>query len=448
MEHDNNKPIIFQEGSTVSLGQFDSALHQQLLSCGILKANQKGNNKVTFVGVATWRDHTYLFMPKVWPENCLKFKTDGIRLLVQVLRKYASKVTKEFDEASFLNPEIDGPAINRLALSDWLIKDYLDYGLYQRKENVYSKNGRGHINWSKTVNQIAPFMSNGQPVYFEYVTHSKIRDNENTLRQLHHFTLQESLNAWAPMLGYESISVEHERVTPFIQLPDTSSIRIALNRALMRTYSDRVSMLIKMLKAWYDQYDHRSDETLSLYGTSTFHTVWEKACGNIFCNEFDQWKQYYPKPLWQTGDMSHEVEGRALRPDIVRPLDKFLLLLDAKYYKLQCSAGGITGNPGVGDVSKQLFYERILSQVIQKEEKYARVLNYFIFPKANGELLMMDGHVCMDGLDAGPIHLIYMNVELVLQMYLKGHSISEETMREYFCESLSKKPHDSVIIAP
>jgi len=431
--------IIIQEGTKLDTKQIndlfpDANLQAQLIDYSVLKPVSKGVKRVSYVGVSTWEDKVHLFMPKVWPGTHEEFRDKGIRVIIQTLRKYAlsennnKKLSKDHDEACFLKANNEAPPINRLALSDWLIKDYLERGLYQRKEIIHKKNGRGQINWARTVNQSYPYISNSQPIYLDYVTRSKSSDSVNTLRQLHFFAIKECLKEWAPMLGFESISVENETVTPFSQLPDKAYIRAVLQRALVHTYSDRLTMLIKMLRTWFNHHEHGRRKTLSLYGTSSFHTVWEKACSDIFKNELDTWKKYIPKPKWQTLGMNAEVEKDTLRPDIIRPLDRRLLLLDAKYYKLESNSDNkLTGNPGVGDVIKQLFYEHVLKPR-SEEEGYEGFYNYFIFPSSADILLKVEGKVSMEGLGAGPIFLIYMNIENVLSMYLASNKIDSDLL--------------------
>ena len=117
---------------------------------------------------------------------------------------------------------------------------------------------------------------------------------------------------------------------------------------------------------------------LALYGTSSFHNVWEQACKSVFSDEVDSWLPHLPKPIWRAADGSKQEQGTFI-PDLVAPIsDDELFIGDAKYYRLSFSPT-LTGNPGVNDVAKQIWYKQHLQDIAQKRG-YVVLHNAFLFP--------------------------------------------------------------------
>ena len=84
------------------------------------------------------------------------------------------------------------------------------------------------------------------------------------------------------------------------------------------------------MKLFLNNHNYEADENLLLLGTSTFHTVWEKACGDVLGNEYNDNSQHHKTICEKTKAHWCDLKDHksfAMRPDIVyKSKDTFYIL--------------------------------------------------------------------------------------------------------------------------
>ena len=149
------------------------------------------------------------------------------------------------------------------------------------------------------------------------------------------------------------------------------------------------------------------NDGISMFGTTAYHAVWEKACAEVFDNKLNtslgklemsvplaekyqektERKQklidIIEKPIWQ-GEDTESKAADTLIPDLISIpcIDgkDWFIIFDAKYYNLQLEKGkSLRGNPGVGDVTKQYLYQLAYQDFI-KAHHITEVRNCFLMP--------------------------------------------------------------------
>ena len=141
-----------------------------------------------------------------------------------------------------------------------------------------------------------------------------------------------------------------------------------------------------------------NENYLTLYGTSTYHVIWEEMCKKVFGDKLDKTLtelgfkdsktkliDVIKKPEWIYKDIkTHEADGTFI-PDIVTFHDNEFIILDAKYYKLKFDEKHLSGQPGLESITKQYLYELAYRDFIE-ENNFKGVKNAFSLPKYNGEI--------------------------------------------------------------
>ena len=175
-------------------------------------------------------------------------------------------------------------------------------------------------------------------------------------------------------------------------------------------------ILLKTLYAYVSQDRKMLDENdgISMFGTTAYHAVWEKACAEVFDNKLNttlaQLKMTVPladkynsktakrqklidiieKPIWQ-GEDTEAKAADTLIPDLIsiHCIDgkDWFIIFDAKYYNLQLEKGkSLRGNPGVGDVTKQYLYQLAYKDFINAHG-IAEIRNCFLMPTEKKDIV-------------------------------------------------------------
>jgi len=411
------------EGKHYSSEDYENAINDGQIRTNLSESQvvDATNGTITprFVGVVSGGDDAICILPKFESAS----SNSLVKTLVRTLRRYAQN---QSESEAFLPDDRNTPAISRIALANWLIKDYGKYGLFKRDIHVLGRDQRGPIAWPSTIERQNAFPTPAGPVYLETLTHSKLRNTNHLVSCLHKYALKECFTDLAALLGYQSLQVSHELAEDLPFKPPEAAIERAISSELRSTHKIRDRALLRTLRNWFKIQDKRSGSRLSLYGTFSFEMVWEQICKSIFSDVSQHWIGDMPRPIWRsTGGNSHN--GDPLRPDILRliPDEKVLLILDAKYYTADLDA--MEHLPGVPDVSKQLNYETILRSHPKFDPTYS-INNIFLFPASDGPLLSQRGTVDIPSLDGGPIKAVFINAWEAMNMYVRHEVLNKESV--------------------
>jgi len=273
-----------------------------------------------------------------------------------------------------------------MAATQWLIDDYLVHGLYRREVVEFEWNGRGRTHWGKTIAGSAPIISRGTPIYPNTVTRRSQADPNNFPAMLHVYLLETLSSRFGPLLGYERLTLGHEPIQRFQVAPSLIECEARVIAELRVTFSERSLELLPIMLATLKALEIEQARSLSLYGTGSFHHIWESACGAAFGNDVSYWKAALPKPTWTSRTGTSQAADTFI-PDLVTPLrhePTELLLADAKYYRPEMPPR-LAMQPGVNDVAKQIWYKQYLEPIARKEG-YDGIRNVFLFPADCGTM--------------------------------------------------------------
>lgn len=409
-----------------------AAIRDRLLELGVLQRERGGQLRISFVGLAVAKGKAFQFLPKVLAGSPGPHK-EAMREVVRALRHYARWRPPYHEASPLLAADPAEPALSALALADWIIRDYLASGIYRRAAERHEFDGAGQVSWGRTIEQVPPVFVRGSPVYLRVITRSAAHDPAHFVSRLHRHFIEEASSRFGHLLGFPSLALDHEPFEPFPETPGLTTCRTYLRREAQTAYSERAMRLLPMLLAWATGQAAGNGVGLTLYGTTSFQLVWEAACAATLGNERDLWQSEMPAPVW-TGISGVSEEARTFIPDIVTSLEKprpeggWLLVADAKYYRLRMPPG-LSGQPGVNDVAKQLWYEEVLGPPA-RVHGYGQITSAFVLPGADdGRTFWQDGRVALAGLGASKVLVTKLAFLDALRRYVEGRRLDGEIVK-------------------
>lgn len=264
----------------------------------------------------------------------------------------------------------------------WIIRDYLSNGYYRNSEKIYRTNGKGKINWKKTL-ETQPIISNGNVIYNNVIVEVR-NDCDDIITEAHKWCVFDSVRKIGWLFGLNEKSVFVARTADSVI---KKYIR-AIKTELMRTFDDvkkvRLNHMLRVLTGVDD-----SDRTREIvYGVDKYHYVYERMVDYVFSNVTDITK-YNPNAKWYLKKNGYAPkDASSLRPDTIRlePIsngssvgEKVAYVLDAKFYRF-----GTTGNEGdlptTTSIQKQITYGDNIICNLQKKENISCVYNAFVMP--------------------------------------------------------------------
>ena len=124
----------------------------------------KVTNKIddSFVGIKIRNDKVNFYYPETYDfdnSSLEKTRNDVLAILQTIsIAKTHSNANAKIESTFSKNEAI--PLLSYL----WVIKDYLQNGLYVNRERVFENNKRGKIDWKRTLNG-QPIIYNGNIIY-------------------------------------------------------------------------------------------------------------------------------------------------------------------------------------------------------------------------------------------------------------------------------------------
>lgn len=372
----------------------------------------------TYVGVITFGNRVVKVYPKYLLDKRYEtFETgplDEMKQIMKVLERYSNS---EEQIVNLFNGDGENRSFNLLAIILFLLNDYHEYGVYNNSEDIIEVNGDGAIIWQKTIDEGFALLRDNKPYYTELYTEKTIDDDMDFFKRLHECILTEcSKQLHDSQLEdlFEMVSVElsEESIEDF---GDKEYILDRLLAELNMQFNTRRQILLKTMYTYVSQERKvmEQDDGISMYGTTVFHTVWEKICAEIFNNklatpigslglskplasDFKREKkliEIIDRPEWKATDMDEPIIAKdTLIPDIITAGQSadgdYFIILDAKYYNIQLEKGKVLrGNPGIGDVTKQYLYQLAYRNFIQKQS-ISIVKNCFIMPTEKNDIIV------------------------------------------------------------
>ena len=383
---------------------------------------------------------------KIYPKYIFKSDTP-LSQLKQIL-KVIEKQNKKEQFIKFHIESLESTSYNLLATILYLYNDYNEYGIYTTTQDIFEVNGNGEINWDKTINETFTLISNNKPFYPELITRMKIDDDNDYFKILHEVILtqcskQLKKTGLLELFEFEELNLAEKKID---DLGDKDYILNKILKELNVQFNTRKQLLLKTMYAYIScKSDLGTNSDFSLYGTNSFHVIWENVCAEVFNNMLNKklselslplkLKREYnenhklisiiEKPTWN--NKHGEFESDTLIPDLIsiyqdNNQEHKFIIFDAKYYTIKINGKSIVGQPGIESVTKQYLYQLAYKKFLEEHgfEQY-NIRNCFLLPTENSEVKEL-GNVSMEmltmlGLEKIQVRLL--PAEVIYSKYLK-----------------------------
>ncbi len=300
----------------------------------------------------------------------------------------------------------------------WLVKDYIEHGLYKELEKKYNINNGGKINWKKTINKESLYSDN--TIYYPNIVFENNKNCYTIISELQKYCLNKcSVGKFICKLDEEkhnvNIIVNEDNINYYINI---------LKKELLSTFEDHKKQLLNSLINILSYYSSNNITSINSYITYEYHYSWECMISYVFGDNEVLKKdllpthEYYPKELG-----SHSV----LLPDTIFSKDDSLFILDSKYYTL----GYL---PATSDICKQTEYCRTAKQRL-KNSNIKQIYNSFILPNKleDSNIYVNKGYANMVGSEY-KINVIYLDTLYIINMFYEGNKIQDiDFLKENEC---------------
>lgn len=399
---------------------------------------------LTFVGVIVIAGRVLKCYPK-YLLNIAEPKEE-LRQILKVLEKYSSKE----QIVRMLHADRESQSFNLLAVLLFLLQDYYENGIYNNTREIVEHNGSGEILWDRTINETFTLLFHNRPYYPDLQTRKRVANDHDYFKRLHECILTKATNDLrsADLLDLFEITGIDLTDAELEDFGDREYILYQLEKEFLSQFNTRKQLVLKALYAYVSHSGSLHDiDCFSMFGTNSFHLVWERVCSEILDNKLETrlgrlqlpvplQEQYdrrrklidlIEKPLWTVTGMT---ANDTLVPDLVtidRVGQKYLFIIfDAKYYNALLETGiSPKGQPGIESVAKQYLYQLAYQQFIH-DHGFSEVKNCFLLPTEDNTVIDK-GEVSMQmfsSLGLQNIKVRFLPAAIAYEHYLTGRKIN------------------------
>lgn len=398
-----------------------------LINKKALRITEKKYYVFEFVGIIIINTLVLFSLPKYW--NGADPERLGSTVL-SLFKEYSKRENLDSTELEMLGNFDTMLENNRLATIIFLLDDFAANGLYSNQKDVDVLDGYDGINWTYTIESLIPIISNATPVYINYYTRQTETDDNDFFRSLHRYVI-DMCSEWMESLGLNRMFGYHRLYFDsdlyFIEKEETVKSKVI--GELSNQFVTRKQVVLKAILSFlFDEVSSSEVTDLCVYGTRSFHIVWEKVCAFVLDNKYDKLMHIIDKPKWIRNDGLIHL-AKTFKPDIISIYksegSKIFIIFDAKYYNLKIKEHMINGNPGVEDIAKQYLYEMAFKSFVLNNE-FSKSLNILLFPRDGREIECI-GEVSIDFLNTyvgNKIKLVYLPASYVFERYIDGTNIN------------------------
>lgn len=419
---------------------------EKLLKYSLMDVD-KDKYKVKYVGVIIINDFVIKCFPKYVPDEISP--KNHFSQVLKVIKKY-----KKFHEnLDYENEELDDISYNQLSMMIFFLEDYYEMGVYTNSQRIFKINGNGEIDWDRTINNSLPIVKDKIPHYVDLYTKYNINDLSDYFRLLH----EHIITTCSKCLENAGL-LEIFDLTP-VNLSDKNRedfgedafIVNRLTKELNVEFNSHKRKLLKAMRTFISEKNSFSSKNfLTVYGTSSYHVIWEEICRRILDDKLyvelgvsisDLNENYSPndklieiieKPKWNLGDNELKADG-TFRPDIITFYrDEFnhnyFVIFDAKYYTIELEMDKIRGQPGIESVSKQYLYQLAYKEFIGLH-KFEGTKNAFLLPSYEDKIVnwgFVSLEILHNNLELENIQVIMLPASEANQLYLDGKRMNIE----------------------
>lgn len=437
--------------------EYEDLSNQDIILADVVENNPEIQYVFDFVGVVMVEGYVFKCYPKYISSTTRPM--EQLKKVLKVIKKYNDKEQLVY----LFNGEDENKIFNRLAVSLHLLEEYFQYGIYTNQHEVIETNGEGEILWDKTINETFALIQNNRPYYVELQTQNSVDDEMDYIKRLHECVLTQCTLELRETGILELFDIAEVELTSSClnDFGDVDYIKYRLNQEIRTQFVTRKQTLLKTIYTYIANEKAEQDNlNFSLYGTNSFNLVWEKVCAVNFGSVLD--KKLHELPL----DLSEDYESRknkklidiidkpcwhkenpyvsdgkvdTLKPDLIciypcEDTEYCFGIYDAKYYCIEFKEVNgkykVTGQPGVGDVTKQYLYQLAYDDFITKQG-YKYVQNMFFCPQEVAEpdygyvemkMLHTIGNKTLEN-----IAVVKLCAEEMYDLYLQNKQITDPT---------------------
>lgn len=402
----------------------------------ILKYNSEGKIQFSYVGLVIVKGKVIFVYPKYIKCESEEPETQVIKQIIKLLNAFTEREKLDKNTLDNISLEEESLEDNLISIICFLLDDYIENNIYENETDSTELNGDGEINWDETIDLIDPLIINNQWFYPNLITNKSIVDSDKYITRLHGAVINDCMKFLNDtrlniILNYDLENIENS----LEDLEDIDTIESEIEKEIFVQFNDRKKRVLEAIRAYISKKSDTSDMNLLLYGTRNFKWVWEVVNGRVFDNEFIGENKYeifgIKSPKWIINNINksidsddsneYETKKNHLTPDILKVFEynneKYLLILDAKYYNLRVENEHVKGNPGIEDITKQYIYHTALGSYI-KDNSISKIINAFLFPCESNTYVQ--GKVELDFMKDFSdynINLIQLNVDKIIDMY-------------------------------
>ena len=365
--------------------------------------------KLKVCGIANLGQENYVFFPKGYRHEDYKesHNRNTARLLFQSFLKYMRNSRFKEEELDWLGKE--NSEIKHLNTITWLINDYLVNGLYRVSERIMEENGKGRIEWAKTIKSKIPYFIENKFLYLDLLTSKNNINVNHIITKIHEKIIFECIDEFGWLFKLKSSGKK-------INL-DISKERqiVILEKRLRETNVAHEIRLIQSLIAYLKETINEDPDFILV--TPYFWTIWEDILQFVFEHD-ESINRKVPRPFWKIGKNK---KYSKMIPDILVKHKDSLIILDAKYYSIETE--DVYSFPGWEAIVKQLYYNLALKDIFD-DIKDEDIRNIFLMPqsldKNSKDKFKYIGHTGVEDKeeDLGIVHAFSLDIKTVLNDYV------------------------------
>lgn len=399
---------------------------------GIVQFLKNDQISFNFVGLIGLDNKLLICLPKFHSEiSDVDVLIGKIKTILSVLKKYEGQNVL-YKDIDFINTNSETGHGSEFIIADNILYDYIRYGYLSRNVSGETLNGSNEILWEKTIQGIHPVISKRTPVYLDNYTLNVSENINETITELHRWAVNYCQDKYGKLLGFQlTIDIPPKKLS---DIGSQNFLNHVLKSELNRTYIDSEIRTLRLIQQLLNLSFDSHRKPLSLYGTRSFHTIWEQICRSILEHDTERLNDLIPKPKWHL-DNDHYLTKQSLRPDIVVESEHTMIILDAKYYDFKILTDPLTfeGTPGISDIVKQLVYKSVFANY-RISRNIDIVHNIFLFPAIDfGTIFRKIGFVSFNEVFPGDrILLTQVSDEMAMGYYLSNKRIDKLELLQSF----------------
>ncbi len=325
----------------------------------------------SFIGIKIKNDYIDFYYPESYDlanfqTNMKEFRKDVLAILRTIEIAKTLSADKSKIESTLSK--------DRFALLSylWIIKDYLNNGIYVNREKEIKKNQHGKINWKRTM-QNQPIISNGNIIFNDIVV--EVRKNyDNIIVDIHKYCIKKSIDIIGWLFNLNSKTIETKPFNNKIKDQYLYALRSEIDRSFDDYKKLRFNHMLKVIEGL----DGKNENDEFVYGVDSYYYIFERMIDSIFGNQKDL-KEFNPKASWYlVSDSFKKIPSSELRPDSIFIDEKtnIAYIIDSKYYRFGTTKES-SDLPETTSIQKQITYGDYLKK---NNIKIKDIRNAFILP--------------------------------------------------------------------